>query len=89
MLKMPNWRMSLIKEAAKSNMMPCYQITHHRISVNCLTLTEKSIKRYKKYAGLKQDGTEHIYEQIKANLQLHATEQKKIGNTQGVYAAGV
>ncbi|OAV29470.1 Phage tail length tape-measure protein 1 [Moraxella catarrhalis] len=31
-----------------------------------------------KYAGLKQDGTEHIYEQIKANLQLHAIEQKKL-----------
>lgn len=43
-----------------------------------LNIERQNNEELQKYAGLKQDGTEHIYEQIKANLQLHATEQKKL-----------
>lgn len=43
-----------------------------------LNIERQINEELQKYAGLKQDGTEHIYEQIKANLQLHATEQKKL-----------
>lgn len=78
-----NQRSSQIKhDAMLSNHASSYQR-------ELLNIDREINQELQKYAGLKQDGTEHIYEQIKANLQLHATEQKKIGNTQGVYAAGV
>ena len=43
-----------------------------------LNIERQINEELQKYAGLKQDGTEHIYEQIKENLQLHAIEQKKL-----------
>ncbi|WP_241761139.1 tape measure protein [Moraxella catarrhalis] len=67
-----NQRSSQIKhDAMLSNHASSYQR-------ELLNIDREINQEIQKYAGLKQDGTEHIYEQIKANLQLHATEQKKL-----------
>ncbi|WP_259458999.1 hypothetical protein [Moraxella catarrhalis] len=67
-----NQRSSQIKhDAMLSNHASSYQR-------ELLNIERQINEELQKYAGLKQDGTEHIYEQIKANLQLHATEQKKL-----------
>lgn len=67
-----NQRSSQIKhDAMLSNHASSYQR-------ELLNIDREINQELQKYAGLKQDGTEHIYEQIKANLQLHATEQKKL-----------
>lgn len=67
-----NQRSSQIKhDAMLSNHASSYQR-------ELLNIERQNNEELQKYAGLKQDGTEHIYEQIKANLQLHATEQKKL-----------
>lgn len=67
-----NQRSSQIKhDAMLSNHASSYQR-------ELLNIERQINEEIQKYAGLKQDGTEHIYEQIKANLQLHATEQKKL-----------
>ncbi|EGE12379.1 putative tail length tape measure protein, putative phage associated protein [Moraxella catarrhalis 7169] len=67
-----NQRSSQIKhDAMLSNHASSYQR-------ELLNIERQVNEELQKYAGLKQDGTEHIYEQIKANLQLHATEQKKL-----------
>ena len=67
-----NQRSSQIKhDAMLSNHASSYQR-------ELLDIERQINEEIQKYAGLKQDGTEHIYEQIKANLQLHATEQKKL-----------
>ncbi|AKI27492.1 tape measure protein [Moraxella catarrhalis] len=67
-----NQRSSQIKhDAMLSNHASSYQR-------ELLNIDREINQELQKYAGLKQDGTEHIYEQIKANLQLHAIEQKKL-----------
>lgn len=67
-----NQRSSQIKhDAMLSNHASSYQR-------ELLNIDREINQELQKYAGLKQDGTEHIYEQIKENLQLHATEQKKL-----------
>lgn len=67
-----NQRSSQIKhDAMLSNHASSYQR-------ELLNIDREINQELQKYAGLKQDGTEHIYEQIKENLQLHAIEQKKL-----------
>lgn len=67
-----NQRSSQIKhDAMLSNHASSYQR-------ELLNIERQINEELQKYAGLKQDGTEHIYEQIKENLQLHAIEQKKL-----------
>ena len=67
-----NQRSSQIKhDAMLSNHASSYQR-------ELLNIERQNNEELQKHAGVKQDGTEHIYEQIKANLQLHATEQKKL-----------
>lgn len=67
-----NQRSSQIKHDA---MLSNYASSYQR---ELLDIERQINEEIQKYAGLKQDGTEHIYEQIKANLQLHAIEQKKL-----------
>lgn len=67
-----NQRSSQIKHDA---MLANYASSYQR---ELLDIERQINEEIQKYAGLKQDGTEHIYEQIKANLQLHAIEQKKL-----------
>lgn len=73
-----NQRSSQIKhDAMLSNHASSYQR-------ELLNIDREINQELQKYAGLKQDGTEHIYEQIKANLQLHATEQKNWQHTRRI-----
>ncbi|OAU97574.1 tape measure protein [Moraxella catarrhalis] len=43
-----------------------------------LDIEREIAKELEKYAGLQREGTEHIYKQIKLNLENHATERKKL-----------